>query len=100
LLNPNIPYLFSSTIVISPFLRYWKILEEVKPDLSSLKKHLKKIDARVLSIKKRGIEMNPEEFRKKLPKKGKLEVVLIFMPSDSKGKSTRCFITQRVSSLI
>lgn len=97
LLNTNIPYLFSHNLIPSPFLRYWKVIEEIKPDISSLKKYLKKNDAQVLSIKKRGLDFSPESMLKKLPKKGKNKVILAFFPSDSKGNGTRCIILNRVT---
>jgi hypothetical protein len=97
LLNSNIPYLFSNSIIDSPFLRYWKVIEEVKPDSGSLKKYLKQNDSHVLSIKKRGLDFSPESMLKKLPKKGNNKVILVFFPTDSKGNGTRCLVLKRIT---
>lgn len=97
LLNSNIPYLFSNSVIKSPFLRFWQIIEEVKPDSGSIKKYLKQSDSQVLSIKKRGLDFSPESMLKKLRKKGKNKIVLVFFPTDSKGHGTRCLVIQRIT---
>ena len=55
----------------------YEILEELPFDLKQIKRHLKKHDIGRLEIKKRGVDLTPEQLRKDLKLKGKNGATLI-----------------------
>ena len=55
----------------------YEILEELPFDLKQIKRHLKKHDIGRLEIKKRGIDLTPEQLRKNLKPKGRNGATLI-----------------------
>ena len=71
LIDEKIAYLTSSNLVQSPWLKTFEIEEVFPLDFKLISKELQKREIGILEIKKRGIDITPEEMRKKLKLKGK-----------------------------
>ena len=77
LIDEKIAYLTSDELIKSPWLRGFEILEEWPFDEKLIAKELKARSIGILEIKKRGVDLIPEQFRKKLNLSGKGAASLI-----------------------
>lgn len=77
MLSPGIAYLTGDEPAASPFLRSFRVLAELPLDERSLAKELRGRGIGVLEIKKRGVDVDPARFRKKLGLSGRGSAVLI-----------------------
>ena len=75
--SPEIAYLTSAKPIESPWLRGYKILDNLVFDRKKLKAYLRERDIGILEIKKRGSDITPEQLRKELAPKGKGAATLI-----------------------
>lgn len=73
----EIAYLTASERPQSPWLRSFEVLEQLPLDAKQIKKRLSEMNIGKLEIKKRGVDVNPDEFRKKLLLKGEGAATLI-----------------------
>jgi SAM-dependent methyltransferase len=98
-IDPRIAYLSGSGLVRHPLLKAYKIERELPYDNKAIKEFLRKEEVGRLEIKKRGVNLIPEEFRAGLRLTGANEGTLIFTKAMdrktvfwtkavSKGKST------------
>ncbi len=76
--DPQIAYLSGSTLVESPLLKPYRLLQELPFDFKVLKEFLRKEQVGRLEIKKRGLALIPEEFRAKVTLSGPNSGTLIF----------------------
>ncbi|PTL73079.1 SAM-dependent methyltransferase [Rathayibacter caricis DSM 15933] len=77
MLSPGIAYLTGDEPSASPFLRSFRVLAELPLDERTLAKELRGRGIGVLEIKKRGVDVDPARFRKKLGLSGRGSAVLI-----------------------
>ncbi len=75
--SPEIAYLTSSKQIDSPWLKGYRVLDEMAFDRKKLKAYLKEREIGTLEIKKRGSDIVPEQLRKELAPKGKGAATLI-----------------------
>ena len=77
LFAPEIAYLTTDTEVQSPWVRGYRVLEEMAFDRKKLKAYLRERSIGVLEIKKRGSDVVPEQLRKEMSLKGENAATLI-----------------------
>ncbi|MDR9444094.1 MAG: class I SAM-dependent methyltransferase [Microbacteriaceae bacterium] len=82
LIDKKIAYLTSAELITSPWLKTYEIEQQFPLDIKILSKELAKRDIGILEIKKRGVDITPEELRKKLKLKGKGAASLIVTKRD------------------
>lgn len=77
MLHPQIAYLTADTAQVTPFARCFRIAETLPLDEKAIKRELKARDIGTLEIKKRGVDIDPAVFRKRLAPKGSRSATLI-----------------------
>jgi SAM-dependent methyltransferase len=77
LIDQRIAYLTSNELVRSPWLKAYEIEERFPLDRKLISDELASRGVGILEIKKRGVDITPEEFRKKLKLRGKGAASLI-----------------------
>ena len=77
LFAPEIAYLTSDKEISSPWLKGYKVLDNLVFDRKKLKAYLRERSIGVLEIKKRGSDIVPEQLRKELALKGEGAATLI-----------------------
>jgi pyruvate kinase len=77
LFAPEIAYLTTDAPVESPWLRGYRVLDEMAFDRKKLKAYLRERSIGVLEIKKRGSDVVPEQLRKEMLLKGENAATLI-----------------------
>ncbi|MEO7427428.1 MAG: class I SAM-dependent methyltransferase [Fibrobacteria bacterium] len=77
-IDPRIAYLTGTELVRHPLLKAYKIERELPYDNKAIKEFLRKEEVGRLEIKKRGVNLIPEEFRAGLRLAGANEGTLIF----------------------
>jgi hypothetical protein len=93
LIAPDIAYLTGDNLLVSPWLRGFRVLESVAFDRKKLKARLQELGIGILEIKKRGSDVVPEVLRKELQLKGKRAATLIVTRV---GDSHRALICEAV----
>ena len=93
LIAPDIAYLTGDSLLESPWLRGFRVLETMAFDRKKLKARLQELGIGILEIKKRGSDMVPEVLRKELQLKGKRAATLIVTRV---GDSHRALICETV----
>ena len=76
MLDEHIAYMSSNTEVHSPFATCFEVVQEFALDVKVLAKELKARGIGTLEIKKRGVDIDPAEFRKRLGLTGKNSATL------------------------
>lgn len=77
LVSPEIAYLSSSEKISSPWLKGYKVIDNLVFDRKKLKAYVRDNNIGILEIKKRGSDISPEELRKQLAPKGESAATLI-----------------------
>jgi hypothetical protein len=77
LFAPEIAYLSTNIQVSSPWMRSYRVLDELAFDRKRLKAYLRERGIGVLEIKKRGSDVSPEALRKEMALKGENAATLI-----------------------
>mgnify|MGYP006290041861 FL=1 len=77
LFSSEIAYLTSNQLVDSPWLKKYKLIENLPFDRKKLKTYLTQQNIGPLEIKKRGADITPEQLRKELNLKGHKPSTLI-----------------------
>ncbi len=77
LISPEIAYLSSNEKISSPWLKGYKVIDNLVFDRKKLKAYVRENNIGILEIKKRGSDMSPEELRKQLAPKGEGAATLI-----------------------
>ncbi|MDY0911695.1 class I SAM-dependent methyltransferase [Rathayibacter festucae] len=94
MLSPGIAYLTGDEPAVSPFLRSFRVLAELPLDERTLARELRARGIGVLEIKKRGVDVDPARFRKKLGLAGRGSAVLILTRIQGRH---RALLAERVS---
>jgi len=77
LIAPEIAYLSSDEKIDSPMMRGFRVIDEMAFDRKKLKAYLRDRNIGTLEIKKRGVDVVPEQLRKELALKGEIAATLI-----------------------
>jgi SAM-dependent methyltransferase len=77
LFSAEIAYLTSDTELHSPWVKGYRVLDNLAFDRKKLKAYLREREIGILEIKKRGSDITPEQLRKELAPKGKNSATLI-----------------------
>jgi hypothetical protein len=77
LISPEIAYLSSNEKIISPWVKGYRVIDNLVFDRKKLKAYIKQNNIGVLEIKKRGSDISPEQLRKELSPKGEGAATLI-----------------------
>jgi hypothetical protein len=77
LFAPEIAYLTGSNPLVSPWLRSYRVIDNLIFDRKKLKAYLRERQIGVLEIKKRGADITPEQLRRELDPKGPNSATLI-----------------------
>ena len=73
----EIAYLTGDKQIVSPWLKAYKVLDNLVFDRKKLKSYLKERNVGILEIKKRGADITPEQLRRELAPKGPNSLTLI-----------------------
>jgi SAM-dependent methyltransferase len=77
-IDPRIAYLSGNELIRDPLLKAYRIIRELPYDNKAIKEFLRKEEVGRLEIKKRGVNLIPEEFRAGLRLSGPNQGTLIF----------------------
>ena len=77
LFAPEIAYLTGEEPLVSPWLRSYRVIDNLIFDRKKLKAYLRERQIGVLEIKKRGADITPEQLRRELDPKGPNSATLI-----------------------
>lgn len=77
LISREIAYLSSDAQIDSPFMRGFRVIDEMAFDRKKLKAYMRDNNIGTLEIKKRGVDVVPEQLRKELSLKGEIAATLI-----------------------
>ena len=77
LFSAEIAYLTSANEIHSPWVKGYRVLDNLTFDRKKLKAYLREREIGILEIKKRGADITPEQLRKELSPKGKGAATLI-----------------------
>jgi hypothetical protein len=91
--SEGIAYLSSESLVSSPWLKTYEVLETLPLDELTIRKALAQRGIGKLEIKKRGVDITPEELRPKLKLKGEGAATLILTKL---GDARRALIVQPI----
>lgn len=94
MLDEHIAYMSSETLVHSPFAAAFEVHEQFPLDVKQLAAELSKRNIGTLEIKKRGVDIDPAEFRKKLKLSGS-ESATLFLTRI--GERRVALLAQRVN---
>jgi hypothetical protein len=95
MLSDSIAYLTADTAVATPFATCFRVLDSFPYDEKRLKKELATRGVGTLEIKKRGIDVDPAQLRKKLSLKGKASATVILTRVAGRHTALLC---ERVTS--
>jgi len=87
---PSIAYLSSDNEISSPWLRGFEVQEVLPLDVKRIAKRMSELDIGTLEIKKRGVDITPEQLRPKLKLKGKNAATLILTRVGDARKALVC----------
>jgi hypothetical protein len=93
MLDPRIAYLTSDTAVTSPFVQTFRVRETMAANPKAISAVLKAEGIGTLEIKKRGVDIDPAAFRKKLTLRGDRSATLILTRI---GDQRRAILADRV----
>ncbi|MFT4220672.1 MAG: class I SAM-dependent methyltransferase [Microbacterium sp.] len=95
MLDERIAYLVSETAATSPFVQTFRVRESLplKPD--AIRAALARNDIGTLEIKKRGVDVDPAEFRRKLKPRGSRSATLILTRA---GGARVALLAERVAA--
>ena len=95
LIAPEIAYLSSNDLISSPWLKGYKVIDNLVFDRKKLKVYVRENNIGILEIKKRGSDVSPEELRKQLAPKGEGAATLIVTRV---GDAHRVLVAQPISN--
>ncbi|ROR89708.1 class I SAM-dependent methyltransferase [Nocardioides aurantiacus] len=85
LLDPHIAYVGAPASVATPFARCYRVVEELPYREKPLRAALRERGVGRLTIKKRGVQVVPEELRRRLALRGTAEATLVMTRVAGKG---------------
>ncbi|TCN38758.1 methyltransferase family protein [Kribbella orskensis] len=95
LLDPRIAYVTGSSLVATPLAAAYEVIEEVRYREKALRAWVRSNGIGTLEIKKRGVDFDPAQLRKKLAPKGSASATLIVTRI---GRDAVAYSCRRVST--
>ena len=95
MLDEKIAYLTSDAALTSPFVQSFRVRETMAANPKAINAVLRANDIGTLEIKKRGVDIDPAQFRKKLTLRGAASATLILVRV---GDQRRAILADRVSA--
>jgi predicted RNA methylase len=95
MLDPRIAYLTSDAAVTSPFVQSFRVRETMAASPKAINAVLAANDIGSLEIKKRGVDIDPAAFRKKLSLRGTQQATLLLVRI---GDQRRAILADRVTA--
>ena len=92
MIDPQIAYMTSDNLTLTPFAQAFEVIEHLKLEIKDINAALKKHTIGTVEIKKRGVDIDPAQFRKKLTLKGTESATLILTRM---GKKKVALLAQR-----
>ena len=89
-LDSAIAYLTSNAAISSPFADTYSIHETCAMDKKEIQRTLRRLNGRLTAIKKRGVEADPEAWRKQIKDAGGNPFILVLARSQGKGIALFC----------
>ncbi len=77
LLDPHLAYLTGDQLVLTPFATAFRVLDQLPYGVKALRAWVKAHDVGRLEIKKRGVDVDPAELRKRLRPNGSASATLV-----------------------
>lgn len=77
MIDPTIAWITAPELPVTPFGQAFRVLERFPLDVKTLKRELAQREIGTLEIKKRGVDIDPAEFRKKLAPSGDASATLV-----------------------
>ena len=87
---PGIAYLTGNELISSPWLRGFEILDTLPLDEKQIRRYMAEHHIGQLEIKKRGVDITPEQLRPKLKLKGKNPATLVLTKVGEARKALVC----------
>lgn len=84
MLSPGIAYLTGDAPLDTPFARRFRVIERFPLDEKALKRELKARGIGTLEVKKRGVDVDPAQFRKRMSLSGSASATLILTRIDGR----------------
>lgn len=84
LIDPSIAYLTAPTPLETPFARAYRVLERLPLDVKVLARELRARDVGTVDIKKRGVDLTPEQLRPRLKLRGARRATLVLTRVDGR----------------
>jgi hypothetical protein len=85
LLHPKIAYLTSDELTRTPLARAYRVQEVLPYDVKAVRKALRQREAGTVTVKTRGLDLDPEAFRKRLGVHGPNHVTLVATRTERRG---------------
>lgn len=95
ILSDRIAYLTSDTLEPTPFAQAFRVIEDLPLDEKTIKRELKSRRVGVLEVKKRGADIDPAVFRKKMALSGPESATIVLTRVAGRH---RALLVERVSS--
>ncbi len=95
MLDASIAYITSDTLAVTPFATAFRVVESFPLDLKTLKRELAARRIGTLEVKKRGVDIDPAEFRTRLAPKGDESATLVLTRV---GSARRALLVERVAT--
>lgn len=86
-ISPEIAYLTSNEKIDSPWLKSYRVIDQIAFDRKKLTAFLNHHDIGAIQIKKRGVDVIPEELRKELKLKGSMPGTLVITKVNDKRRA-------------
>lgn len=93
MIDPTIAYITTDTYTPTPVATAFRVIEELPLDIRTLKAELARRGVGTVEIKKRGVDIDPAEFRKRLAPKGDASATLVLTRI---GDRRRALLVERV----
>jgi THUMP domain-like len=85
LIDAKIAYVTGDASFRTPFARSYRVVEELPYREKPLRAALRARDIGTLTIKKRGVDISPEQLRKRLALRGDAEATLVLTRAQGQG---------------
>lgn len=85
LVDPHLAYVTSEESFVTPFARSYEVVEELPHRERALREALRARGIGALTIKKRGVQVVPEELRRRLALSGEQEATIVLTRAAGKG---------------
>ncbi len=90
MLSDGIAYVTSDRVVTTPFAQAFRVVDTMPLDIKQLAARLAADDVGTVEIKKRGVDVDPAQFRKRLRLRGRRSVTLVLTRLEGRHTAILC----------